>query len=234
MDTRTKIVEVAEELLEASPEADIQTRAVCEKAGVGAPVLYRLFGDKNGLLSAVVDHGFERYLSGKRAAVPSTDPVADLRDGWDSHVAFALAHPSVYRLMYSPSFAEVPAAAGDALELLRQVLTRCAEAGKLRVSPDAAAQAIMAANVGVSVALITQPRSYADPDLSHRVRDAVHARVLVDSKPATDRTPSLAATALRLSALLDSAHSSLTEAEAMLLHEWMGRLAASGSAVDQL
>ncbi len=230
MDTRTKILEAAEELLDASPDADIQTRAVCQRAGVGAPVLYRLFGDKNGLLSAVVDHGFERYLSGKRAAAPSADPVADLRDGWDSHVAFALAHPSVYRLMYSPSFAEVPATAGEALEMLRQVLMRCAEAGRLRVSPEAAAQSVMAANVGVSLALITQPRTYADPDLSDRVRDAVHARVLTSAEPpATDATPSPAATALRLSALLDSGGSPLTEAETGLLREWLGRLAETGS-----
>jgi AcrR family transcriptional regulator len=231
MDTRTKILEAAEELLDRSPDADIQTRAVCQKAGVGPPVLYRLFGDKQGLLSAVVDYGFERYLSGKRAAAASADPVADLRDGWDSHVAFALAHPSVYRLMYSPSLAEVPAAAGEALEILRQVLTRCAEAGRLRVPPEAAAQAVMASNIGVSLALITQPRAYADPDLSDRVRDAVHAKILVDDeRQAGDDTPATAATALRLSALLDSGGSPLTEGETGLLREWLRRLAETGSA----
>jgi AcrR family transcriptional regulator len=34
-----------------------------EAVGVGAPVLYRLFGDKNGLLAAVIDRAFERYLA---------------------------------------------------------------------------------------------------------------------------------------------------------------------------
>jgi AcrR family transcriptional regulator len=224
MDTRTKILEAAEELLDASPDADIQTRAVCQKAGVGPPVLYRLFGDKNGLLNAVVDHGFDRYLSAKRAAAPSADPVADLRDGWDSHVAFAVAHPSVYRLMYSPSLAEVPAAAGEALEILQQVLMRCAEAGRLRVSPEDAAQAIMAANVGVSLALITQPRAYIDPDLSRRVRDALLARVLSVDEPAPE-VPSVAAAALRLSAMLEGDGSPLTEAETGLLQEWLRRVA---------
>jgi AcrR family transcriptional regulator len=230
MDTRTRLLEAAEELLDASADGDVQTRAVCEKAGVGAPVLYRLFGDKTGLLGAVVDYGFDRYLSVKRAAEPSADPVADLRDGWDSHVAFALAHPSVYRLMYSPSFAEVPAAAGEALAILREVLVRCAEAGRLRVSPDEAAQAIMAANVGVALALITQPKAYDDPELSHRVRTAVHAQVLVadDAAPADDGEP-IAPTAVRLAALLDGPGDTLTEAETVMLREWLGRLAASRS-----
>lgn len=69
---------------------------------MGAPMLYRLFGDKAGLLAAVVDRGFERYLASKREARPSEDPVEDLKSGWDNHMRFALEHPSHYRLMYSP------------------------------------------------------------------------------------------------------------------------------------
>src|SRR5262249_38675330 len=154
------------------PDRDITTRDVCAAAGVGAPVLYRQFGDKSGLLRALVDHGFDRYLETKRAAEPSADPVQDLRNGWDTHVAFAAAHPALYRLMYSPSFQEVPEAAGEAMAILRQVLERCAAAGLLTVDVDAAAQAIMSANVGVALSLITQPQRYADPALSVRVRDA--------------------------------------------------------------
>ncbi|WP_349307236.1 TetR family transcriptional regulator [Rhodococcus sp. IEGM 1379] len=32
------------------------------ESGVGAPALYRQFGDKDGLLAAVVDAGFAEYL----------------------------------------------------------------------------------------------------------------------------------------------------------------------------
>lgn len=131
------MLEAAEALLDASPDGDISTRAVCEAVGVGAPVLYRLFGDKAGLLIAVVDHGFDRYLATKRAATPSADPVDDLRSGWDTHVAFALAHPTVYRLMYSPGLATVPNAATEALRLLHQVLDRCAAASRLCMDTSA-------------------------------------------------------------------------------------------------
>lgn len=77
MDLRTRMLDAAEGLLDASPDRDVSTRAVCEAVGVGAPTLYRLFGDKNGLLAAVVDHGFARYLSTKRALEPTADPVVD-------------------------------------------------------------------------------------------------------------------------------------------------------------
>lgn len=213
----------AESLLNSSPDRDISTRAVCDAVGAGAPTLYRLFGDKRGLLSAVVDHGFDRYLATKRAARPSADPVADLTAGWDSHIAFALAHPVVYQLMFSPALTDVPRAADEALEILCDVLRRCAEAGRLRVPPREAAQAVMAATVGVALSLVTQPRSYRDPGLSARVRDAVFAAVLTPANPRTRRSAS--AVAQQLSALLQAEPpAALSEAETALLHEWLGRI----------
>ena len=226
MDTRTKMLEAAEAMLDASADGDISTRAVCEAVGVGAPVLYRLFGDKAGLLSAVVDYGFDRYLATKRAAEPSADPVEDLRTGWDTHVAFAQAHPTVYRLMYSPSFSAVPTAAAEALRLLREVLDRCAAAGRLRVDPALAAQTIMSANIGVALSLVTQPDVYSDPELSTRVRDAVHARLLVLDEPAPASSDT-ASTAIQLAAQLRRSATPLSAAEVALLHEWLARLAST-------
>jgi AcrR family transcriptional regulator len=230
VDIRTTILEAAERLLDASPDRDISTRSVCEAASVSAPMLYRLFGDKNGLLKAVVDYGFDRYLAGKRVAPRSDDPVADLRNGWDSHVAFALSHPAVYRLMYSSSFDEVPNAAGEAMRLLCDVLDRCAAAGRLRIPTNLAAQAVMSANIGVALSLVTQPSRYHEPDLSSRVRDAVHRAILAESeprgrpaKPANDLAPA----ALQLSALLAEQPVPLSHAESRLLREWLARIAAA-------
>ncbi|GII58373.1 TetR family transcriptional regulator [Planotetraspora thailandica] len=176
---RTRILQAAADLLARSPEADISTRAVCEAAGVGAPALYRQFGDKEGLLSAVVDYGFERYLESKRAAQPSSDPVQDLRDGWDNHVAFAVDNPNYYRLMYSPGLSAPPGAAAEAHRLLLDVLERCAAAGRLKVAPEVAAQMVMAANAGVALSLVSRPAIYTDPDFSRRVRDAMIDAIVV-------------------------------------------------------
>jgi AcrR family transcriptional regulator len=233
MDTRTKMLRAAERLLDASPDRDITTREVCEAAGVGQPVLYRQFGDKTGLLRALVDHGFERYLATKRAAAPSEDPVADLRRGWDTHVAFALEHPAVYRLMFSPSFDRVPDAAGEAMAILRDVLTRCAEAGRLAVDVELAAQMIMSANVGVALSLVTQPDRYAREGLSRAVRDAVHRDLLADGAPtaASAASPRLSVAANQLAALLAAEHEvPLTAAERALLDQWLATLAGARAA----
>ncbi|MCS7483954.1 TetR/AcrR family transcriptional regulator [Umezawaea endophytica] len=221
MSTRARILEAAAELLAESPIADVSTRAVCEAAGVGAPALYRQFGDKEGLLSAVVDHGFEKYLAGKRAAVPSEDPVRDLRNGWDSHVAFALENPSYYRLMYSPTVSGTPAAAVEAHQLLLRVVERCAAAGRLSVSPEVAAQMVMSANTGVALVLITRRELYA-PEVSTRVRDAIHAAILVPGgTPVADNGGTASALGAQLRR---SPQEKLTAAETGLLQEWLTRL----------
>ncbi|WP_339151499.1 TetR/AcrR family transcriptional regulator [Streptomyces sp. F41] len=230
--TRTRILEVATELVAGSPDGDISTRAVCEAAQVGAPALYRHFGDKEGLLSAVVDHGFERYLATKRERDESTDPVEDLRRGWDSHVEFAVRNPNLYRLMNSPAMRTPPAAALESHRILTRDLERAAAQGRIRVAPELAAQMIMSANVGVALMLVARPATFDDADVSRRVRDAVHASILTPdaapvepgvAEPGAAEVPSAAA---RLSALLREAQGpGLSTAEAALMKEWLDRVA---------
>ncbi|MGW2835464.1 TetR/AcrR family transcriptional regulator [Streptomyces sp. NPDC001286] len=232
MDAREKILEAATDLLAEASVADVSTRAVCEAAGVGAPMLYRLFGDKAGLLAAVVDRGFEAYLASKRAARPSDDPVADLRSGWDNHMRFALEHPNHYRLMYSPELTVPPAAAREAHALLHGILERCAAAGRLTVPPALATQMIMSANVGAALSVLTRPEQYPDPGFSERLRDAVLDSV---TRPPADvpdgqedhgdrAVPVAAAT---LAARLRAARSpSFTPAESALLGQWLDKLSA--------
>ncbi|WNI19454.1 TetR/AcrR family transcriptional regulator [Actinacidiphila sp. ITFR-21] len=226
MDTRTRILRAAADLLSRSTDADVSTRAVCEAAGVGAPILYRQFGDKAGLLSAVVDYGFEQYLAPKRAAVPSADPVQDLRNGWDHHVRFAVENPNYYRLMYSPGLSVPPEAAAEAQRLLRGVVERVAAAGRLRVAPETATRMVMSANSGVALSLIARPALYPDPAFSDRVRDAVIGAVTLTPDPVAAAT--VATTAAMLGSQLRAAPpAALTAAETALLRQWLDTLADS-------
>lgn len=235
MSTRARILEVAARLVAESPNGDVSTRAVCDAAQVGAPALYRHFGDKEGLLSAVVDYGFDKYLETKRQRAPEDDPIEDLRKGWDSHVEFALDNPNLYRLMYSPAMHTPPAAALESHEILTRDLRRAAADGKLRLAPEAAAQVVMSANVGVALMLVARPSTFTDRDTSRRVRDAVHATVLTPDVAAetgtgaraTSRTQ-LPAAAAQLNVLLgNSAESGLSTAEVALMTEWLRRLSTT-------
>ena len=214
------ILEKAAELLAQSVSGEISTRAVCEAAGVTQPVLYRLFGDKDGLLAAVADRVWGEYLEMKRAAEPSSDPLDDLRTGWDNHTAFALRHPHAYRLVFASSLATRPAAFAEAMGLLQGILNRLAEAGRLRVEPAEAARIVMAANSGVALGLILRPESYPEVTASAATRDAVLGALITDAAPGDP----LAAAATTLAAHLGSSET-FTPAERSLLAEWLQRLA---------
>ncbi|MFI9248657.1 TetR/AcrR family transcriptional regulator [Streptomyces sp. NPDC053069] len=174
---RERILEATVELLADKDALAISTRAICERAKVGGPEIYRQFGDKQGLLAAVADIGFERFLAGKRRNPRTADPVADLRTAWDSHVTFALANPHLYRLMFTPTGDPRPQAVKEAQALLLAALRRCGDAGRLRMSPELAGQSILAANVGVCLMMLSFPDQFGELDVSTSVRDAVLAKV---------------------------------------------------------
>ncbi|GAA4946805.1 TetR/AcrR family transcriptional regulator [Actinoplanes utahensis] len=221
---RAALIEAAGRQLAASADGDIATRAVCEEVGVTQPVLYRLFGDKRGLLDAVADQGFQRYADRKAALAITDDPVADLHTGWDDHMSFAAAEPALYQLMFAPRPRSAATAHHRIMELLEASLTRCAAAGALVTTPRLAAQLILPANVGVALSHIAQPALFDDPALSHRMRDAVFAAVL--TTPAAADTPDpVGAAARQLRARLAlTGTRALETAETALLDRWLERL----------
>jgi AcrR family transcriptional regulator len=137
--TRDRIVAAAADLLAAGSREAVSTRAVSAAAGVQAPTIYRLFGDKQGLLDAVAVHGFTTYLRDKAELAHGDDPVEELRTGWDLHVKFGLANPALYALMYGePRPGPTPPAPAAAAAILAGHLHRIAEAagcGSTRSGP---------------------------------------------------------------------------------------------------
>lgn len=224
-DPRTRLLDAAERQLVDSPDGDIATRAVCEAAGVTQPVLYRVFGDKRGLLDALAERGLERYAARKARLEVTDDPVADLRAGWDDHRQFATEQPALYRLMFGPRPWAGTAARDGVLALLVVTLRRCAAAGVLAVPVDTAAALILSANVGLALNAMAQPEAFGDPRHSHALRDAVLGAVLTSAPPAPAE-PTLAAAAHRLDAQLGLTPSrALGPEESALLRVWLGRLA---------
>jgi AcrR family transcriptional regulator len=226
-DVERRIVAAALELLaDGGPDA-VSTRAVSAAAGVQAPTIYRLFGDKQGLLDAAASEGFRSYLAGKVDREPSDDPVQDLRDGWDSHVELGLANPALYVLMYDrarPGGSTSPAAAA-ALDVLARHVAWVARAGRLRVPPARAAALLHAAGRGTTLSLIDTPVEQRDPMLSPTAREAVIAAITADAPAAGSGGPVAAAIALDASvADLEV----LSEGERSLLREWLDRIAHSG------
>jgi AcrR family transcriptional regulator len=223
--TSERIVAAAMGLLAEGGTERVSTRAVCEAAGVQPPTIYRLFNSMDGLLDAVAREGFLIHQRSYRSLELSDDPVADLRKGWDQHVAFGLANPYLYSIMYgradpaTPSFAAVAANEG-----LHYAIHRVAEAGLLRVDERFAALSMTAAGIGATFTLLTVPEEHRSLDDSVRMREGFIHSILSDQPKAPNA--GIVGTAAALNALLDTT-SVLHPAERQLMHHWLDRLARS-------
>jgi AcrR family transcriptional regulator len=188
-DTRRALIDAAADVIARRGVEAASTREIYARAGVKAPTLYHHFGDKQGLLDAVVTDAFERYLAAKRALPVTGDAAAAIRQGWDLHVSFARSNPCLYRLMWPPGQAELPAAAAQSARELHEGFARLAERGALRpgVTPRHAARTLAAALSGVTAAITRDPADPGNDVLSATVRDAVIDALVARSADQADR-----------------------------------------------
>ncbi|GAA1486222.1 TetR/AcrR family transcriptional regulator [Brachybacterium fresconis] len=210
------MIAAAADLIAASPGEEFSLRAVCDAVGVKMPTLYHFFGSKQGLIDAVIEHGFDLYLGEKASMESSGDPIQDIRAGWDAHVAFGLTNPGFYTLMYGnvrPGYS--PAAQSRPSEILRGLTARAADQGRLIVPSEQAAAHILVSNIGVTLRqlILAAP----DPALSQAVREgaisAITGKGMRADNPLT--------TAIERAAAQPDV---LGKAETQLLIEWLDRL----------
>ncbi|MEU1268570.1 TetR/AcrR family transcriptional regulator [Streptomyces sp. NPDC005799] len=227
---RQKIVLAAASLLEEGGLDAVSTRAVAARAGVPTPSIFRLFGDKDGLLEAVAEHGFRRYLEVKSALFTGDDPVQALRDAWDLHISFGLEHPAYYSLVYGQVRpGRIPQAGRRAADDLRRLITKVAAAGRLRMSVERATEVMHSTGVGTILTLISHPEPARDLRNAREARDMVINTLTIplpETAPAAASGTSVASSAMALLAALGPDGTvPLSTGERILLREWLNRLA---------
>lgn|GEM_PF-213821 len=251
-ETRARIVAVAGRMLREQGAAAVTTRAVAEGAGVQAPTIYRLFGDKDGLLEAVAEHEMTTFAAVKADAIRAardeqTDPVEDLRSGWAMTIGFGLANPDLFVLLSDPERGRRSAAARAGTALLAARIRRVAEVGRLAVPERRALQLVHAAGTGAVLAILSAPVDERDPTLADDALEAVLGRILVPgagagagagpSSPSSSSSSDGHAGAVRTAAItlraavsdVDAASSlaALSSAERTMLAEWLDRVGAA-------
>jgi len=222
---RLRVIEAAIDLLTREGRDAVTTRRVAVAAGLQPPAIYRLFGDKDGLLDAVAEHGFAAFLAAKHVDHDPVDPVEDLRAGWDLAVEFGLANPALYTLMYSEPARAASAAFKAGTEILMGRIRRLAAGGWLRVDEELAAMIIRATAHGAVLTWLSLPEDKRDPALLTILRESMVTAVTSQRPAVQEPGPAGAARALRAAL---PAQTTLSGAEQRLLGEWLDRLAAGG------
>ncbi|PPG85560.1 TetR family transcriptional regulator [Rathayibacter rathayi] len=220
---RERILRATGELLAEGGRDAVSTRAISAAAGVQAPTIYRTFGDLRGLLDSAAAAGFASALADfERSEVP-TDPVDALRAAWDHHVAFGLAEPHLYALMFTARPGEESEAARLSRGVLLDAVRAVAEAGRLTVDVERASRLLHSAALGCTLILT----ALADPDdeLSSRSRESVLAAITTaEAGPTDPAARAVVAHAVALRTALPSIER-LSPGERLLLDEWLGRIA---------
>ena len=109
-DLRATLVRLGIEALETEGAERLSLRSLAEKAGVSKTAPYRHFPDREAFLGALADEGNHiLYLHLEKAASARRESAAGyLPEMGRAYMGFALAHPALYRLMYSPLICTLP------------------------------------------------------------------------------------------------------------------------------
>ena len=101
-DLRAALIAATEALLVERGPDGFSLREVARRAGVSPAAPAHHFGDAAGLLTAVAALGFEGLTAALRDGVASggSDALAALHGQGMRYVAYALAHPASFRLMF--------------------------------------------------------------------------------------------------------------------------------------
>ncbi len=103
---RTEIIEAASELLAESGDVETMSlRAVARRVGIATTSIYLHFADIDALILAVKVKRFGELTAmlDETRAGAGQDPAQHVRAIGHAYVAFGLAHPGNYRVMFSAS-----------------------------------------------------------------------------------------------------------------------------------
>jgi AcrR family transcriptional regulator len=104
-DLRAELLRLGLEALEAEGAEALSLRNLAERAGVSKAAPYRHFPDRELFLGALANEGFRLLCSALEAARTSKGGIGAMGR---AYMAFALAHPALYRLMNSPLICRLP------------------------------------------------------------------------------------------------------------------------------
>ena len=168
---RDALVEAGLAALEGADGVEISLRALARSVGVSPTAVYRHFPDKRALLAALATEGLNRLGDAQaRAAANAGGGAAGFSASGRTYVRFALAHPALFRLMFSQGNPEDFANRTE--DRARDLLTRMSR--DLASEPEEAERIAMRAWAiahGIAM-LMLDGRFPADDDLVDQLLDA--------------------------------------------------------------
>jgi AcrR family transcriptional regulator len=182
-DARRVILDATEAIMVEDGYDGFSMRRLVARCGYTAPTIYHHFGDKLGLIDALLEERLARLVRLLRRVPVGGDPVENLRRVCQAFVRWGLRHPHHYRVLMSRRDADLapPRGTDEVRSLLEAPLVELAGAGQLVVSDqEAAGQVLWAVLHGIISLETSRPdyawvRSFEDLTLDAIIRGLVPA-----------------------------------------------------------
>jgi len=160
-EARRAILDATEALMLESGGSDFSIRKLAERCEYTPPTIYHYFGDKEGVVAALLEERFTRLLESVQQVETGPDPVDNLRRMVDAFAEFGQDNPTFYRLVVagrSDGADRTPPAAEAARALLEKPWNDLGQAGRLYCGdPRAAGQSLWALLHGMTTLRASRP-----------------------------------------------------------------------------
>jgi AcrR family transcriptional regulator len=189
-EARRAILDATEALLLECGGDGLSIRRLAERCGYTAPTIYHYFGDKEGLVAALLEERFARLLASVEPLTLGPDPLDNLQRMVAAFLEFGEQNPTFHRLVLAGTGKgtdRTPPSAEAARVVLQRPWEELARAGRLHgEDPHAAAQSLWALLTGLTNLRVARPDFDWAPDL---VDTAVQAmlRGLIKRAPSNGR-----------------------------------------------
>lgn len=157
---RREILDATEDLLVSAGYDAFSMRRLAKRCGYTAPTIYHHFGDKRGLIEALLEERFRLMVERILKVPAANDPLTTLQQQLLAFVNFGLENPTHYRLLVAPRPDDAPPtqAAEESRELIEVTLSELARAGRLLIDDiDEAVQCIWVMLHGLISMRISRP-----------------------------------------------------------------------------
>jgi len=187
-EARRAILDATEALLIESNGSDFSIRALGQRCGYSAPTVYHYFGDKDGLIDALLEERIDGLAEELECVAPVGDTLLDLRATLLTYVEFSASNPSFSRLMWTLSRkgeSRVPPAIERVKECISGPMRKLIESGRIKDFEEGVAGQILWALIHGLVSLrLTEPAVDWSPDLAERSLDTLLAGMSRTNGPA--------------------------------------------------
>jgi AcrR family transcriptional regulator len=120
---REELLDVADRVIQRRG-VGVSMDEIASEAGITKPVLYRHFGDKDGLYEALTERYVDELMTALKPATEASEPRDRLAAAIDAYLVYVEREPERYRFLLHAS--EQPRTAGIVADFRRRHIAECA------------------------------------------------------------------------------------------------------------